>query len=159
MAGYVAQAAREDWRTPEAVVELLHLLWDGPPDLDPCSGPGSIVQARRRIEPPDDGLAETWPGRVFVNPPFGELSRWAAKCVEEKRQRGAEVVLLLPSRTDTRYWHAHVRRAQAICFWRGRLKFLGAPAAAPFPVALAYFGPRPWAFQQVFSAKGMVVAP
>jgi site-specific DNA-methyltransferase (adenine-specific) len=81
------------------------------------------------------------------------------KAVEEHQLHGAEVVVLLPARTDTRYWHEQVAQADAICFWRGRMTFVGAPAAAPFPTALVYFGPRPWDFQRVFTSKGMVVCP
>ncbi len=162
--GYMPRAAKSDWRTPGEVVELLHVLWDGPPDLDPCAAPGPAhaiakVNLAGHEGSPADGLARVWEGRVYVNPPFGELDRWAAKAAFEARDRGAEVVLLLPARTDTRYWHDHVATAQAICFWKGRLRFVGATAPCPFPTAIAYWGPRPWDFHRVFSAKGMVVAP
>jgi hypothetical protein len=157
--GYMLRSARGDWRTPPEIVEALHLLWDGPPDLDPCAPvePPHIGRVNLCV-PVHDGLAERWSGTVYVNPPFGDLDDWAAKCASEAKL-GAEIVLLLPARTDTRYWHAHVSTAKAICFLRGRLKFVGAPGACPFPTALVYWGPRPWLFHRVFAARGMVVAP
>jgi hypothetical protein len=161
--GYMTPAARADWRTPAEIVELLHVLWDGKPDLDPCASPDPAhAIARRNLSGPSgsaaDGLAWPWTGRVFVNPPFGDLATWTMKAVEEAL-RGAEIVFLLPARTDTRYWHADIASAAAVCFWRGRLRFVGAPAPCPFPTALAYWGPRPWDFQRVFAPRGMVVAP
>lgn len=71
MAGHIATAARVDWNTPEQIVLAVHQVFDGPPDLDPCSNPTSIVGARRNIMLPEDGLRAPWLGRVFVNPPFG----------------------------------------------------------------------------------------
>lgn len=165
MAGYMAQAKRADWRTPAEVVELLHVLWEGGPDLDPCASTeapvGELLGKVNLFGKPGmgDGLAEPWQGRVFVNPEFGDLAAWMVKAVQEHELHGAEVVVLLPARTDTRYWHEQVAQADAICFWRGRMTFVGAPAAAPFPTALVYFGPRPWDFQRVFASKGMVVCP
>lgn len=164
MAGYMARAAKADWRTPADVVELLHVLWEGGPDLDPCAAPDHAHSlAKVNLVGPAgseaDGLARPWTGRVFVNPPFGELSEWMSKAVAEHELHGAEVVVLLPARTDTRYWHDLVVKADAVCFWRGRMTFVGAAAGAPFPTALVYFGPRPWDFQRVFTSKGMVVCP
>lgn len=83
-----------------------------------------------------DGLHGSWGGRrVFCNPPYGRwVERWLAKA------REAELaVYLLPSRTDTRWWHDHAMRADEIRFLRGRLTFRGATAPAPFPsVVLVY---------------------
>jgi hypothetical protein len=159
----MAQAARQDWRTPDEVVELLHVLWEGGPDIDPCAAPERAHHlAKENFDGRDiftNGLECTWPGRAYVNPPFADLALWAEKCRREHEQRGAEVVLLMPARTDTAYWHQHVATADAVCFWRGRMRFIGAPSSAPFPTALAYWGPRPWDFHRVFASKGLVVRP
>lgn len=132
-------------------------------DLDPCSAPDlDACFAKRNLPGPaaggPDGLAEPWAGRVFVNPPFADLAAWAAKCATEAR-RGAEIVLLLPARTDTAYWHERVATAELVCLWRGRLCFVGAEASCPFPVAFVYWGPRPAVFHAAFGPKGMVFRP
>lgn len=157
--GYISRAQRTDWNTPSEIVEPLRLLWDGPPDLDPCSNPSSLVAARREVMLPEDGLVVPWTGRVYVNPPFDALATWAAACARARREHGAEVVLLTPARVDTRWWHREVPSASAVCFWKGRLRFVGAEASSPFPTALVYWGPRPWDFHRVFATKGMVVHP
>jgi DNA N-6-adenine-methyltransferase (Dam) len=155
--GYMLRSARGDWRTPPEIVALVRDVFGGTIDLDPCS-PAVPEQMIAATNYSGGGLDPGWTGRVYVNPPFGALADWTAKAAREARQ-GAEIVFLLPARTDTAYWHEHVATAQAVCFLRGRLRFVGAPAACPFPTALAYWGPRPWEFHRVFSPRGMVVVP
>jgi hypothetical protein len=53
--------------------------------------------------------------------------------------KGALVVCLLPTRTDTRWWQDYVKRGH-VCVLRGRLKFGEAKNAAPFPSAIVIFG-------------------
>ena len=98
--------------------------------LDPCP----MDDAERIME--HDGLARSWAGeRVFCNPPYGpRVGLWLAKA------REAEVaVFLLPSRTDTRWFHDYALKADEIRFVKGRLKFGAAVSSAPFPsVILVY---------------------
>ena len=97
------------------------------------------VQRGRRSTLPDarteNGLLQDWAGEtVFMNPPYGrEIRHWM-------RQAGATVVCLVPARTDTAWWHAHVVHGE-IRFLRGRLKFGEAEQGAPFPSAIVLFRP------------------
>lgn len=163
MSGYIPRARKNDWRTPQTVVERLHLVWSGPPDLDPCASVEASIAKDNWTGPAfggRDGLVEPWgPVGAYVNPVFDELAAWCAKCAREARDSGSEVILLLPSRTDTAYWHEHLASAALLCLWKGRLKFVGAPAPCPFPVTFAYWGKRPALFHAAFAPKGMVVAP
>lgn len=154
MAGYMATAGSGDWNTPQNVVDRLLEMWRFI-DLDPCSNGTSIVGARRTIEPPGDGLSEAWSGRVFVNPPFVDMSLWMDKCVKESQR--AEIVLLAPSRTDTLAWHRTLPTANAVCMWRGRLRFGGAPAPCPFPTAFLYWGLDVEGFDRAFGEYGLVL--
>ncbi len=87
------------------------------------------------------GLAQEWTGVCWMNPPYGrEIGKWLAKAWESS-QHGAQVVCLIPSRTDTSWWHEYVMKAQDIRFIRGRLKFGGAINGAPFPSAIVIFEP------------------
>lgn len=83
-----------------------------------------------------DGLIKSWAGeRVYCNPPYGRgVDRWLAKASE-----ATLAVYLLPSRTDTRWWHVYAPRAAEIRFLRGRLRFGKASAGAPFPSVLLIF--------------------
>lgn len=88
-----------------------------------------------------DALTLAWPGRVWCNPPYGrEIPKWVEKGYRESCERHNQVVvMLLPARTDTRWWHDWVMKAATIYLVRGRLRFVGAPSSAPFPSAVAVF--------------------
>lgn len=156
MTGYMPKAQRTDWNTPEVVVDALKELWLDI-TLDPCSNPTSIVPAREVIMPPNDGLVGPWTDKsVYVNPPFDQMDLWMEKCVRES-SRAYGIVLLAPSRTDTAAWHRTIPTANAVCFWRGRLKFIGAPAACPFPTAFIYWGRATTRFETSFGPYGLVL--
>lgn len=156
--GYMPRAERGDWQTPENVLAAVREAFGGEIDIDPCAGDATLI-GLVNIRPPKDGLVIPWAGRVFVNPPFSDLDLWAPKCAYESREAGASVILLLPARTDTVYWHEAISTAAAICFWKGRVKFVGAGNSRPFPIAFAYWGGHPWDFHAAFKDRGMVVSP
>jgi len=77
----------------------------------------------------------------WMNPPYGrEIGKWMKKAYEES-QHGCTVVCLVPSRTDTAWWHDYAMKADEIRYIRGRLKFQGAENSAPFPSAVVIFSP------------------
>lgn len=127
-----------EWATPQTFFDRLNAEFHF--TLDPCATHENAKCANYyTIE--DDGLAQPWPGRVYVNPPYGrEIGRWVRKAYEEVKQI-ALVVMLIPARTDTAYWHDYVMRASEIRFVRGRLRFGDAAHSAPFPSAVVVFDP------------------
>ena len=96
--------------------------------------------------PLENGLTQSWDcgGAVFCNPPYGtELKKWVKKACEEARE-GFPIVLLIPARTDTAYFHDYIYGKAEIRFLRGRLRFTnddGIPAAnaAPFPSMIVVY--------------------
>lgn len=146
-----------DWRTPDNVLDLVRHV--GHIVLDPATDEDNPVGATHHLW--SGGLEFPWGtyrGLVYCNPPYGRaLPAWAQKIASEG-SLGTEVVALLPARTDTRWWQDHVVTAHALCFWRGRLRFVGAPASAPFPSAVAYWGHRRGRFCGVFSPHGWVTS-
>ena len=125
-----------EWETPQDVFDALNGEFGF--TLDPCATADNAKCVRfYTIE--DDGLSRDWSGEVvFMNPPYGrEIGKWAKKAYEESRQ--ATIVCLVPSRTDTRYWHDYFMKADEIRFIRGRLKFGGSKNSAPFPSAIVVF--------------------
>lgn len=117
---------RMDWKTPKAVYQTLDAEFHF--DHDPC--------------PPNfqvDGLTSEWGQSNFVNPPYGrELPKFIAKGYEEWL-KGKTVVFLVPSRTDTRWWHDYCMKATEIRFIKERLKFDEHQNSAPFPSAIVIF--------------------
>ena len=77
-----------------------------------------------------------------MNPPYGrEVGVWIEKAYKESL-KGAIVVCLIPSRTDTKYWHDYCMKANEIRFIKGRLKFGDSKNSAPFPSAIVIFNGR-----------------
>lgn len=78
--------------------------------------------------------------QVFCNPPYGrEIGKWVKKSFEESRKKNTLVVMLIPARTDTKYFHDYIYGKAEIRFIRGRLKFGNAKTAAPFPSMVVIF--------------------
>lgn len=158
----------EHWCTPPELIAILKGLSDI--GLDPCSNDSSIVGAKTEFSRKEDGLSRSWVGHglVYVNPPYGRvISSWTKKMYEEA-EKGAEIIALLPAKTDTRWFHDYVLKSDKLFFFKGRLKFLdyltGEPVnSATFPSLLAYYGPRPMQFQQAlstpYSYPGWFVVP
>ena len=111
--------------------------------LDPCATKEN-AKCERYFTKEDDGLAQSWHTRererVFVNPPYGhEIGKWVKKAYEESKYCEA-VVMLIPARTDTSYFHDFIyHKAKEIRFIRGRLHFNDSPQGAPFPSMVVVF--------------------
>jgi len=147
-----------EWNTPPAILEPVGRL--DAIGLDPCGNATSIVAARReyRLDRGEDGLCLPWSGfgLVYCNPPYGRgIGAWLARAAGQWLDCGVESIVLVPARTDARWWQDNIRLA-LVCFWRGRLKFLGAPSSAPFPSAVLYHGHRPQRFREVFAPLGWI---
>ena len=76
---------------------------------------------------------------VWCNPPYSQIDKWVAKAFYETRKDNTTVVLLIPSRTDTRYFHNYIYQRSEIRFVKGRLKFGDGKNSAPFPSMLVIF--------------------
>jgi len=127
-----------DWGTPQAFYDLLDAEFHF--TLDACATAENAKCAHYYTKE-DDGLSMPWAGHVWCNPPYGrDIGDWVRRAFEAS-VRGAIVVLLIPARTDTAYWHEYVMRAAEVRFVRGRLTFEGADNSAPFPSAVVVFGP------------------
>ena len=125
-----------EWATPQELFDELDAEFHF--TLDPCA---TIDNAKctKFFTEHDDGLTRQWhPHTVFMNPPYGrQIYAWVKKAYEES-QLGATVVCLLPSRTDTRWWHDYCMKGE-IRFIKGRLKFGSGKNSAPFPSAIVIF--------------------
>ena len=123
---------RSDWETPQDLFERLDEEFHF--TLDPAASEGCHKCSRFFTEE-QDGLLQPWTGeRVFCNPPYGrKIGDWAKKACEEAQNPDTIVVMLLPARTDTRWFHRYIYGKAEIRFLKGRLKFGKAKNSAPFP--------------------------
>ena len=128
------------WATPEAFFDRWNATFHF--ELDVCALPQN-AKCARYFTPEEDGLKQRWTGVCWMNPPYGrEIGHWVKKAYQSAKE-GATVVCLLPSRTDTRWWHSFVVLADEVHFIQGRLKFGGSKNSAPFPSAVVVFRPPP----------------
>ena len=137
---YISSSQTPEWETPQALFNKLDQEFQF--TLDPCAS-DTNHKCLRYFTKAHNGLVQDWhPATVFMNPPYGrEIADWVRKAYEESR-KGAFVVALLPCRTDTRWWHEYVMRAKEVRFIKGRIKFGGAPAGAPFPSCIVIWYPQ-----------------
>lgn len=119
------------WATPQDFFDKLNEEFHF--NLDPCALP-SNAKCSTYFTPIQNGLIQDWSGfRVFCNPPYGkEIKKWVKKCYDEA-QKGTLIVLLIPARTDTTYFHNFIYHKAEIRFIKGRLRFGNANNSAPFP--------------------------
>ena len=129
----------DEWSTPQDFFDELNKEFDF--TLDPCATPEN-AKCEKYYTKEDDGLKQDWSGEtVFCNPPYGRaIKDWVKKCYEESKKPNTTVVMLIPARTDTRYFHDYIyHKAKEIRFIRGRLKFGNAKNSAPFPSMVVIF--------------------
>lgn len=126
------------WDTPQWLFDALHKEFGF--TLDPCSN-GENQKCQHHFTMHENGLLQDWENHVvFMNPPYSQVNDWMRKAYGASRE-GATVVCLIPSRTDTDWWHKYAMKGE-IRFIKGRLKFGNAVNPAPFPSALIVFRPR-----------------
>jgi phage N-6-adenine-methyltransferase len=134
------------WCTPQDFFDALNTEFNFV--LDPAAT-DKTAKCELYYTPETDGLSQSWDrgGAVFCNPPYGrEIGKWVKKAFEEARG-GYPVVLLIPARTDTTYFHDYIYGKAEIRFIRGRLRFTddegNAADPAPFPsMVVIYNGER-----------------
>lgn len=127
----------DEWSTPQEVFDSLDAEFHF--TLDPCA-----TDENHKCEcyytKAKDGLTKNWEGhRVFCNPPYSEIAKWTEKCYREGCKDNTIVVMLIPSRTDTRYFHNFILNRAEIRFVKGRLRFSGSTGSAPFPSMIVIF--------------------
>lgn len=133
-----ARSKSVTWLTPPAWIEAL-----GPFDTDPCCPEDMPWKtARWMYTKRQDGMAQPWRGRVWLNPPFGQhWPQWVTKLIDH-----GNGIALLAARTETRAFYGLVwESADAVCFVRGRPHFhhadgKRASANSGAPMALAAYG-------------------
>ena len=132
-----------EWATPQDFYNKLDTEFHF--TLDPCATHENH-KCQKYFTKADNGLEQCWGGHtVFCNPPYGRaIGEWVKKCSEEAKKPNTTVVMLIPARTDTSYFHDYIYQKDNvdIRFVRGRLKFGDGKAPAPFPSMVVIFNPK-----------------
>ena len=152
-----------EWYTPARYVDAARDVLGGI-DLDPASCPAAneTVRATWYFTATDDGLAQPWSGRVWMNPPYGRAQAdFVAKLLGHYRAGDvtAAVVLVNAHATETEWFRP--LWAFPLCFTDHRIDFVPGdpdrePSTATHGSVFAYLGPDPGAFAQRFAEIGNV---
>ena len=131
-------SATDEWYTPIEFFNQLDSEFHF--NLDPCATDQNH-KCKHYFTREIDGLSKKWGGyNVFCNPPYGRtIGLWVKKAYEESKKPNTLVVMLLPARTDTKWFHDYIYGKAEIRFIKGRLKFGGCKNAAPFPSMVVIF--------------------
>lgn len=127
----------DEWTTPAALFERLDAEFAF--TLDPCATKENH-KCDKYFTQEQDGLAQSWAGeRVFCNPPFSQIKKWVEKAFRESRHDNTLVALLIPARTDTKYFHHFIYNRAEIRFIKARLQYGDSKGQAPFPSMIVIF--------------------
>lgn len=129
-----------EWETPQDLFDELDKEFHF--SIDVCATPKN-AKCSRYYTAEQDGLNQPWNGIVWCNPPYGRnIGSWVRRGLLASVS-GALVVMLLPARTDTRWFHEYIyhRNNVEIRFLRGRLHFGESKNSAPFPSMIVVFRP------------------
>jgi phage N-6-adenine-methyltransferase len=126
-------SATDLWETPQAFFDALDQEFHF--ETDVCALPEN-AKCANYFTPERDGLKQEWTGVCWCNPPYGrQIGKWVEKAAKSE----ATVVMLVPARTDTAWFHDWVLPNAEVRFVRGRLKFGGSANNAPFPCMVVVF--------------------
>lgn len=137
----------QDVRTPLDLLEAVALRFgDINVDLaatvknaiaDRWLGPGSHIA--------EDSLAHDWATlrlcvTAWLNPPFGAIAPWAAKCAATPTGPHRRILLLVPASVGSNWWAEHVHNRAAVKFLSPRVRFVGHDQPFPKDLALCCYG-------------------
>ena len=132
----------DEWSTPQHIFDVLNQKFNF--TLDPASD-GVNNKCAKYYTIQTNGLNQTWHREtVFVNPPYSKTYDWVSKSYHEVLKGNTTVVMLLPARTDTKWFHEFCLDpilVKSVTFIKGRLKFGGHKNSAPFPSMIVEFCP------------------
>lgn len=132
---------KQHWETPDQLFKLILTKYQ----LD-CDVAASAQNAKlpRFLSETDDALSRQWYGKCWLNPPYGgsgknSLQNWVKKAFQEAQKPNCSVVMLLPVRSNTMWWHQYVMKAKEVNFIKGRPKFGNCKHGLPQPLAVVLF--------------------
>ena len=132
-------SATDNWSTPQDFFDKLNDEFHF--TLDVCADENNH-KCEHYYTKEIDGLSRPWIGTIWCNPPYGrKIGEWVRRAHFSSHIGSATVVMLLPARTDTRWFHEYIYNQPntEIRFIKGRLKFGGCKNSAPFPSMVVIF--------------------
>jgi len=131
---------KQEYETPQNLFDYLHTIFNFDIDL---AADENNKKCEKYFSKDDDALKQSWKGIGWLNPPYGErgykLKDWVKKSFHESQKSGCVVVMLIPARTNTAWWHDYCMQSKEIMLIKGRPKFKGCKHGLPQPLAIVVF--------------------
>ena len=151
---------KQEWATPQDMFDNLNKVYSFDFDL---AADEHNHKCARYFTAADDALKKEWHGNCWLNPPYGNtgetrLAKWVEKAHNEANTGNCQVTMLIPARTNTRWWHEHCMKAAEVLFVCGRPRFGDAIYGLPQPLAIITFAKveAPAVFGTYDVTKGVV---
>lgn len=155
-----------EWFTPAEYVNAARELMGGI-DIDPasCEVANRVIQAAKYYTKQDNGLARSWRGRVWLNPPYGfengasNQETWSRELIERYQAGLVTEAVLLVNAVPGNKWFQPLWDFM-ICFPDHRIRFYNAEVEQSQPThsnALVYLGHQRVRFIELFNRFGVVV--
>ncbi len=162
------QSKSQEWYTPAHYIEAVREVM-GAIDLDPasCELANETVKAAQFFNTSDDGLKHSWPGRVFLNPPYGRIGGrssaavWSQRLIDQYTAGTTEEAILLVNACPGDKWFMPLFQ-RPLCFTDHRIRFYNEQGQSSQPTkgnAFVYFGLNVTRFANVFDRFGVIVVP
>lgn len=152
-----------EWYTPKYILDLVVEVL-GRIDLDPCANPAKTVPAKQHYTEIDNGLDKPWPGKIFMNPPYGATNskNWCNKFLSSYIDNDNEAIILIGANVDTEYFHKYLSLCDLCCLVQRRIQFVSADENSVVKgntrsSAIFYFGGNTEKFAKVFSNIGNII--
>lgn len=135
----IFRSESEMWETPQDLFNKLDAEFHF--SVDVCAVPEN-AKCNKFYTPEENGLLKNWDETTWCNPPYGrKIREWVRKAYYQAVEFGSTIVMLLPARTDTKWFHDYIYEKDwiEVRFIKGRLKFGGSKHNAPFPSIIVIF--------------------
>lgn len=134
------ESRKQEWATPDVLFATLSVEFKFDVDL---AADRYNTKCQVFFDEQADALVQEWNGVCWLNPPFGDkkhkLIGWIRKSWRETQKDGCTVVMLIPARTNTKWWHDYCMRAHEVRFICGRPRFGNSDHGLPLPLAIVVF--------------------
>jgi len=153
-----------EWYTPLDIIADVRKVM-GDIDVDPasCKKANETVKAKVYFDAASNGLVQKWKGRIFINPPYSQplVTQFSEALVSRLKSKDVkQACVLVNNATETAWFQAMLAEADAVCFIKGRVKFIdqyGNPGAPLQGQAVLYMGPHVDRLNDAFKKRGIIL--